>query len=255
MDDTSFTHTCNNFSVTNTSTLTTAGSFTQFFTNFTTYCSLISNKPVLVTQFGVGRSQRFISGDPIMSIVPSVDQHSNIHTFSTLNFYDVNLISVSVRAEHYQPNSIHLDGQPIVAVWNAIYDSRRIIVGYGCHVNISRGSVHTVRHDDPSGRLAVMVYGFSSSVGTSYGYLAGLSFTPMQSGTQLYINIHLPSSVHLFMYTGVALPNSFFGVGSGPVQLSNVQCSGSENSLLDCSHNLTAHCPRFRDAGVTCPGK
>ena len=185
MDNTTFTVTCNNFSVSNTSTITGAGNFHEFFTSSTTYCSLISNKPVLVAQLGVGRHQDSdTSGDPIISIVPSINQYDNNYTFSTLNSsdFDINVISVTVRPEHYQPSSIHLDAHPITATWNVIYDSQHIIVGYGCHVNVSGGSIHTVRHSNPNGRLAVMVYGFSSSVGRSYGYLAGLKFTPLQFG-------------------------------------------------------------------------
>ena len=51
--------------------------------------------------------------------------------------------------------------------------------------------------------------------------------------------------------------NAYFGMGSGPVLLSNLFCTGTEASLLECSrHNMysTLHCTHRDDAGVTCQG-
>ena len=57
----------------------------------------------------------------------------------------------------------------------------------------------------------------------------------------------------MYSENDVAFSSSFLGVGSGSIQLGDVQCSGSERSLLDCLNNSTAQCSRFRDAGVKCP--
>ena len=45
-----------------------------------------------------------------------------------------------------------------------------------------------------------------------------------------------------------------FGGGTGPILLDNVQCSGSETSLIQCPHaGVENHnCFRFEDAGVQC---
>ena len=51
--------------------------------------------------------------------------------------------------------------------------------------------------------------------------------------------------------------NAYFGMGSGPVLLSNLYCAGTEDSLLDCnSYNVygTLSCTHKDDAGVTCEG-
>ena len=54
-------------------------------------------------------------------------------------------------------------------------------------------------------------------------------------------------------YTGaVAFGSSFFGQGSGPINLDDVQCTGSEAGLLDCTYNPTHNCIHFEDAGVRC---
>ena len=45
-----------------------------------------------------------------------------------------------------------------------------------------------------------------------------------------------------------------FGGGSGPIVLNDVQCSGSENALLDCPANVDHDCDHSEDAGVRCLG-
>ena len=47
-----------------------------------------------------------------------------------------------------------------------------------------------------------------------------------------------------------------FGQGSGPIWLDNLACTGTEISLLNCSHNgIGIHnCGHNQDAGVTCQG-
>ncbi|KAK3520148.1 hypothetical protein QTP70_016255 [Hemibagrus guttatus] len=50
--------------------------------------------------------------------------------------------------------------------------------------------------------------------------------------------------------------NAHFGQGSGPIWLNNVQCSGNESSITQCSHSVFAshNCIHGEDAGVTCSG-
>ena len=51
--------------------------------------------------------------------------------------------------------------------------------------------------------------------------------------------------------------NAVFGPGSGLIFLDNVNCSGTEPSLLECrSQDPGVHnCARSEDAGVYCPGE
>ena len=53
----------------------------------------------------------------------------------------------------------------------------------------------------------------------------------------------------------MALTHAYYGQGTGPIQLDNVQCSGNEETLLQCSHRTFHNCGHNADAGVRCPGK
>ena len=45
-----------------------------------------------------------------------------------------------------------------------------------------------------------------------------------------------------------------FGEGRGLIWLNNVRCTGNENSLLDCTHNVLGYnyCGHYYDAAVVC---
>lgn len=68
----------------------------------------------------------------------------------------------------------------------------------------------------------------------------------------------------IIIFTGsLAINFAFFGVGTGPIYLDNVRCSGRETRLANCPANrLGVHnCNHFEDASVRCramtqaPGK
>ena len=56
-------------------------------------------------------------------------------------------------------------------------------------------------------------------------------------------------------HTGAqALSGGSFGEGTGRIWLDNVQCTGSERELLNCTaiFNATNTCAHSQDAGVRC---
>ena len=54
----------------------------------------------------------------------------------------------------------------------------------------------------------------------------------------------------------VAFGNSHFGAGVGPIYLDDVECSGSESTLANCSSRSLIYCygGHSEDAGVRCQG-
>ena len=54
----------------------------------------------------------------------------------------------------------------------------------------------------------------------------------------------------------MAFPAAVFGQGSGEIVLADVECSGEESSLDDCSKNLQGinTCTHNQDAGARCMG-
>ena len=55
---------------------------------------------------------------------------------------------------------------------------------------------------------------------------------------------------------GTAYSNAYFGTGSGPIFLDDVQCTSSSSQLLECpSRPILSHdCLHSDDAGVGCKG-
>ncbi len=53
------------------------------------------------------------------------------------------------------------------------------------------------------------------------------------------------------------MASSPFGEGSGSVFISNLDCTGTEEDLLQCSHtvNIGTFCSHERDVGVRCERK
>ena len=54
-----------------------------------------------------------------------------------------------------------------------------------------------------------------------------------------------------------AKTNAYFGFGSGPILLSNMHCTGTESSLLECNQQscYITSCTHSNDAGVVCKRK
>ena len=45
---------------------------------------------------------------------------------------------------------------------------------------------------------------------------------------------------------------AFFGQGTDPIVLDDVQCTGTETRLIDCPYTATHNCIHLEDAGVMC---
>ena len=64
----------------------------------------------------------------------------------------------------------------------------------------------------------------------------------------LFLTIHHSSDA-------LAVSNSHYGRGSGPILFTRIECNGDEGSILECSRVLHAStCSHADDAGVSCTG-
>ena len=48
------------------------------------------------------------------------------------------------------------------------------------------------------------------------------------------------------------MPNAYFGQGTGNIAMDDVQCTGTESFLTNCSHASISNCRHTDDAGVRC---
>ena len=51
-----------------------------------------------------------------------------------------------------------------------------------------------------------------------------------------------------------AVPGGVFGMGTGPILLDELMCTGTENGLLSCPFTTMHDCTHAEDAGVRCQG-
>ena len=66
--------------------------------------------------------------------------------------------------------------------------------------------------------------------------------------------LHL--TFHILNADAIAYSGAWFGLGSGPIHLDDVRCTGSEAALVNCSYDpITTDCSHYEDAGVQCQGK
>ena len=60
----------------------------------------------------------------------------------------------------------------------------------------------------------------------------------------------------VFVTTGaLSFTYAHFSQGTGPIQLDNMQCTGNEQTILQCSHSTIDNCGHSQDAGIRCRGK
>ena len=65
------------------------------------------------------------------------------------------------------------------------------------------------------------------------------------------------TSFYVTLYVGgSAYSNAYFGVGSGPIFLDEVQCTSISSQILECPSRpiLSHNCLHSADAGVGCEG-
>ena len=87
------------------------------------------------------------------------------------------------------------------------------------------------------------------------GFPVGVSGSGIEYMTTCFFNLH-SLSCYLFLVTSALYGYRHnFGRGTGPIFLYGLGCSGTESSLLSCSHSGIRFnwCGHYSDAGVICP--
>ena len=169
---------CSTFSQLQTYVLSSAGSWQEFSTPALSFCSIDSNKPLLVMEFSLGSTLDGI-GDPFMMMVTPTEQFSNNYVFNVLPEFSTNYITVCITPDDFEPRNIHVDDVDLEnATWNTVYCSDTTVCGYVTYVTLTPGE-HQLYHSDVSAHIGVSVYGFNRV--NSYGYPGGLKLVPLQS--------------------------------------------------------------------------
>ena len=142
------------------------------------YCSLRSNKEVLVVQFGHGYVDDNI-GDPMMTLLPATTQYGYHSKFSTLidpiNINYQHFVNIIVIAPYYQPHMIYLTTGGVqrsldTQQWVPI-KVNNITEAYATKVNLIEGITEIV-HSDKAALMMTTVYGFATAEG--YGHPGGV---------------------------------------------------------------------------------
>ena len=61
--------------------------------------------------------------------------------------------------------------------------------------------------------------------------------------------------MHIYQLGAIAVGSQLFGEETLPILITNINCSGTEQSLLNCIHDAGSTCTTERDdAGVVCQG-
>ena len=157
--------------------LNLAGNWIEYMTFPLSFCNIEASAPVLVTQFGLGNGFDNI-GDPLMMMIPPVQQYSNSYVLSVLPEFSTNYITLYVATEFYQPERVFVDSiNQANSIWTPVYCTDSRLCGYITRVSLAAGE-HRVYHQNPNGRVGVSAYGFNTF--NSYGYPGGLKLTPIQ---------------------------------------------------------------------------
>ena len=163
---------CSTFLQPQTFSLTSAGSWTEFMTNDSIFCSIESNNPLLVMEFSLGHEIDGV-GDPFMMMIPSVDQYTNDYVFHSPSEFS-NYITILVTPQYYQPEQILVDGvSQENANWTPVPCANGSVCGYCVYVTLEAGD-HHVWHSHPCANLSVLMYGFDGF--DSYGMPAGIFY-------------------------------------------------------------------------------
>ena len=142
------------------------------------YCTIHSNKEILVAQYSHGYYYDSRTGDPMMMLVPATVHYSNeINLFAPSSSDSTNYINIIVLKEYFQPNLMYrirgrvkrsLKSQP----WSPI-KFNQVTVAYYTQLSVSNGTVKIV-HATTNALISAVVYGLDDyRIYRVYGHSGG----------------------------------------------------------------------------------
>ena len=144
----------------------------DLFTPQSAYCFLESDKPLLVAMLGIGAEEAENIGDPILSIVPSVDSYSqndilfHVPYYRDIDSYYINIMSLAANP------TVLLNGRVLSLNWTAIRNFGGEVAGYAAHMAISDVGVDYRMSSNAA--ITTMVYGWGPKI--SLGFTAGIEY-------------------------------------------------------------------------------
>ena len=162
------------------------GEFTSFNVSSSTHCYVSSSRPVLLVQFSIVSSvDRAITGDPLMVIIPPVEQYRSSYTISTLT---ASLLIGNLQEEYFvnillpegvDSAGLRMNGNPLsenLMFVSVPCASRPGSCGSSAQVIIPGGQ-HTLSHEDSTVTFGAIVYWLYYRIGS--GYFAGMTQNPI----------------------------------------------------------------------------
>ena len=162
--------TLNNSLSSNTTYLELAGDVVTFESlSNSSYCYIESDKPILVTQLGpssTNNNNNNAYGDPVISMIPPLEQHQQSITLVVPSFSDITTLYVNIASTKKGP--VLLDGQSISVTWNDMHDNNNNTVGYGAQIQFNYSSTSVSYTISMQSTFSALVFGFGRSEGFSY---------------------------------------------------------------------------------------
>ena len=188
--ETTITQTCKNILI-DTTFLTFPGNwnFTNAYIDTVTYCSIESDKPILVSQLvsegHVRDSNSYLH--ETLSVIPPIEQYINKVVYVPLNTSLANFFK-----HHYtqiattNTADVLLDDKSYNWDWEPIHSYNGDIIGYGTVHEFDDTLPHVLRHTDKNAGLSVIGYGsmkeYSLINPEGYTYLTGMNLNIINRG-------------------------------------------------------------------------
>ena len=184
--------TCNN-KIINTTFLTFPGdwNFTNVYIDPVTYCTIESDKPILVSQLvseGHVRDSNYNVSflHETLSVIPPIEQYINKVVYIPMNssltdWFDRHYIQIAT----INTTDVLLDDKPYDWDWEPIHGYNGDIIGYGTIHEFDDTLPHVLHHTDITAGLCVIGYGstkYNFFDEDGYTYLTGMNLNIINTG-------------------------------------------------------------------------